>query len=100
MDIYSALRDPTRGSTRLFLEFYPSHHQDKEKDGPPLYAHEVIRGCIFSHHRNFSQTVEVPAPDASSSAQQPLSLAIQGTCHLEHELTIGQAMQPCCNESC
>jgi hypothetical protein len=81
------------------LEFYPSHHQDEEKDGPPLYAHEVIRGCIFSHLRNFSQTVEVPAPEASSSAQQHLSPALRGPWHLEHELAIGQAMNLCCNGS-
>lgn len=60
VDIYSALRDPIRGSVRLYLEFLPVHPDNKKKDEPEIWAYEVLKSCVFSHHRNFSQTMEVP----------------------------------------
>ena len=61
VDIYSALRDPIRGSVRLYLEFFPIHPNNKKQDEPEVWAHEVLKSCVFSHHRNFSQTTEVAA---------------------------------------
>jgi len=74
VDIYSALRDPIKGYVRLFLEFYPTHPRDKKEDEPQPFAHEVFKGCIFSHYRNFSQAVLVTASDVSCSALRPLCL--------------------------
>ena len=61
VDIYSALRDPVKGSVRLYLEFFPTHPNDKKENEPEIWAHEVLESCVFSNHRNFSQTTEVLA---------------------------------------
>ena len=63
VDIYSALRDPIKGSVRLYLEFFSVHPDNKKEDEPKpeVWAWEVLKGCVFSDHRNFSQTMEVPA---------------------------------------
>ena len=71
VDIYSALHDPIRGYVRLFLEFFPIHPSDKAEDEPDPFPHEIFRGCVFSNHRNFSQSKEVPALDVSSRVRQP-----------------------------
>ena len=72
VDIYSALHDPIRGYVRLFLEFFPIHPHEKAEDEPDPFPHEVFRGCVFSHHRNFSQSKEVPALEVSFYAVHPL----------------------------
>ena len=68
VDIYSALRDPIKGYVRLYLEFFPTHPDNKKEDepDPEVWAWEVLKGCVFSHHRNFSQTMEVPASKVTS----------------------------------
>ena len=66
VDIYSALHDPIRGYVRLFLEFFPIHPHEKAEDEPDPFPHEIFRGCVFSHHRNFSQSKEVRALEVST----------------------------------
>ena len=61
LDIYSALRDPVKNCVRLYVEFFPTHPNDRKEDEPEIWAHEVLKSCIFSNHRNFSQTTEVEA---------------------------------------
>ena len=72
VDIYSALHDPIKGYVRLFLEFFPIHPHEKPENEPDPFPHEIFRGCVFSHHRNFSQSKEVPALEVSSHAVHPL----------------------------
>ena len=72
VDIYSALHDPLKGYVRLFLEFFPIHPHEKAEDEPDPFPHEVFRGCVFSHHRNFSQSKEVPGLEVCSPARHPL----------------------------
>ncbi len=53
---------------RLYLEFFPTHPDKKKEDEPEpeVWAWEVLEGCVFSHHRNFSQTMQVPASKVMS----------------------------------
>ena len=59
------------------MEFFPTHPKDKVEHEPELFAHEVFKGCIFSHHRNFSQSVEIAASDVSRSSWRTFSMQVQ-----------------------
>ena len=66
LDIYSALRDPTTGDVRLFLEYYKKRmslwtEEDSQK-GWPAFS-ELFDGCVFSDSRNFSNSLHVTAKD-------------------------------------
>ena len=70
LDIYSALRDPNTGDVRLFLEYYLKHHSQmsaKEKEGPFPQFSETFAGCVFSDHRSFNQSEQVPAQEVCSA---------------------------------
>ena len=71
LDIYSALRDPTSGDVRLFLEYYVKHasqmSEEEQKEAWPAFS-DIFAGCAFSDARDFADSVEVDAKRVSGLA--------------------------------